>query len=335
MHNKLLLIAKVLLNGVCLSMIVLSTVICLYSENAICDDTGVDLGKARRYNFVILLTDDQRWDTLEYMPILQDRLANRGIMFTNAFASTPVCAPSRASLLAGGSYAHNTGVLYNFSPNGGIYKFRDEVTVGSLLQRTGYKTALIGKYINEYEKLAPYVPPGWTKFLGLLSESAKYYDFKVVRGRSGSLATQGKIHKVTGKYSTDFLGEEAINFLKNVGKAPFFLFLSLNAPHKPAVPASQDRNLFSDFLYHGRAYGEEDLSDKPFFISSLANRVFNDEEIKKNQILFRNELRSLQSVDRSIGAIIAELESQGKLNDTFIFFASDNGYLFGEHRISG
>ena len=118
-------------------------------------------GDNQRFNFVIFLTDDQRWDTLWAMPILQEKLAARGVTFTNAYTSNPVCCPSRASLLAGGFYSHNTGVLTNTMPNGGAYRFRDDRTLPRLLQKSGYKTMLVGKYLNDYELMAPYVPPGW------------------------------------------------------------------------------------------------------------------------------------------------------------------------------
>jgi hypothetical protein len=118
-------------------------------------------------NFIVILTDDQRWDTLWAMPIVQEKLMARGVTFTNAFVTTPLCCPFRASFLSGGFYAHNTGVLTNALPNGGVSRFHDEETIATILQGAGYKTALMGKYMNGYLKIAPYIPPGWTKFIGL------------------------------------------------------------------------------------------------------------------------------------------------------------------------
>ena len=106
------------------------------------------------YNFVVVLTDDQRWDTLWAMPMVQDKLIDHGITFANAYASNPVCCPTRASLLAGGFYSQNTGVLHNKLPNGGAQKFYDSESLATLLQKAGYKTALIGKYLNEYRHIA-------------------------------------------------------------------------------------------------------------------------------------------------------------------------------------
>jgi Sulfatase/Glucodextranase, domain B/Bacterial Ig-like domain (group 2) len=118
-------------------------------------------------NFIVILTDDQRWDTLWAMPIVQEKLMARGVTFTNAFVTTPLCCPFRTSFLSGGFYAHNTGVLTNALPNGGVSRFHDEETIATILQGAGYKTALMGKYMNGYLKIAPYIPPGWTKFIGI------------------------------------------------------------------------------------------------------------------------------------------------------------------------
>ena len=109
-------------------------------------------------NIILIITDDQRWDSLagvapDYMP--QDvmvntmlELANNGIVFSEAFVTSPLCCPARASLLSGGFYAHNTGVLLNQWPNGSALKFNDQQSLATLLQARGYRTALIGKYLN-------------------------------------------------------------------------------------------------------------------------------------------------------------------------------------------
>ena len=105
-------------------------------------------------NFVIILTDDQRWDTLWAMPIVQEKLVARRVTFTTAIVTTPLCCPSRASLLSGGFYAHNTGVLTNDVPNGSVRRFQDTETLATLLQRAD-KTALVGKYMNGYGDMVP------------------------------------------------------------------------------------------------------------------------------------------------------------------------------------
>ena len=142
-----------------------------------------------RPNIVLILTDDQRWDTLWAMPILKKQLASRGITFKNAFMTTPVCCPARASLLSGGFYAHHTGVLTNSSLNGSIHKFQDTETLPTLLQKAGYVTGFVGKYMHEYRP--GYVPPGWTNFVannngGMLKDWFHLIDITVGSSRDKS-----------------------------------------------------------------------------------------------------------------------------------------------------
>jgi arylsulfatase A-like enzyme len=285
------------------------------------------------YNFVVTITDDQRWDTLWAMPIMQDKLANQGVRFNNAFISTPLCAPSRASLLAGGFYAHNTGVVLNTSPNGAVQKFHDTETLATLLQNAGYKTALIGKYLNEYPvTVAPYVPPGWTKFVTLYSRTPTWFDWKFVVGSSGMEPTQGQIVGPINQYITDYFKLHALNFLNRYGDSPFFLLFSTNAAHYPAVPASGDENLFSNYVYRDRAYGEVDLSDKPEWVRNKASDHGHDtDSLEEEDEFHRDQLRSLQAVDRAVGEIIDKVREIGKLNQTIFIFTSDHGFMWGEH----
>src|SRR5262249_24412866 len=106
---------------------------------------------ATRPNMVVLLTDDQRWDTLQYMPAVQRLLVAQGVTFTNSFTTTPLCMPSRAGLLTG-RYAHHTGALTNFPPRGGpnLFVGPDASTIATWLHQAGYRTGIYGKYVNLY-----------------------------------------------------------------------------------------------------------------------------------------------------------------------------------------
>lgn len=298
-------------------------------------------------NIVLFLTDDQRWDTLWAMPILQEKLLKKGINYTNAFVTTPLCCPSRASLISGGFYPHDVGILTNELPNGGIIKgFNDSDTIGTALQNVGYKTALVGKYMNYYlmdknnasdvmgdKDLAPYIPPGWNKWVGT-DNTTNWTNYGIVIGSSGKESSTGAIVRET-KYVTDYLKDHALSFLNETKNdpSPFFLFLSFLAPHGPATPAPQDAALFSDFTPSGRAFGEEDLSDKPQWVQEQAEIAWKDDSRAKSMEFIRNQLRSLQAVDRAIGAVIDNIEQQGRLNNTVFIFTSDHGYLWGEHRL--
>jgi arylsulfatase A-like enzyme len=283
----------------------------------------------KRYNFVVVITDDQRWDTLWAMPIVTDKLAKRGVVFNNAFVSNPLCAPSRASLLSGGFYSHRTGVLMNQPPSGGVKRFNDRNTLATELQRTGYKTALVGKYINGYPSLAPYVPPGWTKFVGLTKNN--FYNFRVCEGGSGLTPSRGKFVEINNQYQTDFLTDRALDFLDRTGDTPFFLYFSPYAPHAPATPARSDDHLFSDFRYRKRAYGQLHLTAKSQVFRNALAKSFNKKSIKHFDKFTRNQLRSLQAVDRAVGRIVDKIEKLGKTSRTVFFFTSDNGFMWGEH----
>jgi arylsulfatase A-like enzyme len=288
------------------------------------------LARAASPNFVIVLTDDQRWDSLWAMPFVNETLRARSLEFVNAYVTTPECCPARASFLSGGFYAHNTGVLTNTLPNGGATKFDDRMALPVRLRRAGYKTALIGKYMNGYGEIAPHVPPGWTKFIGTISPG-NWFSSTVVRGSSGSGPSVGSIEQVK-EYILDYQFAEALDFLETTG-GPFFLMVSVSAPHEPAVPEKSDSGLHQGFRYRERGYGEQNLADKPKFMKNRSAR-FN--RLKNRQDNFhRDQLRTLASVDRGVEALYALLARRGLVDSTVFVFTSDNGFLWGEHRYFG
>src|SRR5580765_3477929 len=136
-------------------------------------------------NVVVVVTDDQRWDTVSYMPSLTS-LAAQGVTFNNAFAPTPLCAPNRGMLFSGGFRSMNTGVLENSLPDGGATIFNDHDNLGAMLQGKGYRTEFVGKWLNEYEKMGNYVPPGWSRWVGRHSyaTNTSWSAFRYVVGAS-------------------------------------------------------------------------------------------------------------------------------------------------------
>lgn len=293
----------------------------------------VRVGEAadRRMNFVVILTDDQRWDTLEEMPILLDKIAERGVRFENAFVSTPLCGPVRANLIAGGFRSQNTGIITNPGLNGGEVAFRkqDSDTIATALQQIGYKTMLAGgKYLNAYQ--SPYIPPGWTRFVNNKKGPccADWFNFNAVVGSSGKNSNTGTVESVS-QYINDYHKDQVINFLDDYNGSDFFVFFSTFAPHAPAVPDILDENLYPNFDYQERAFNETDLSDKPDWVSN-PYRFKWTKEPELPDISVR-QIRSLQSIDRAIGEIVDKVESMGELDRTVFIFTSDNGYLWGEH----
>lgn len=278
-------------------------------------------------NVVLILTDDQRWDTLWAMPGVSQEIAAQGVTFSNYFDPDPLCCPARASILTG-QYAHTTGVYGNNPPHGGFASFRDDDTIATRLDAAGYRTALIGKYLNGYTT-GTYTPPGWDRWYAFTNPG--YYSWTV--------SDQGTIKSET-TYSTDTLTDQAISFINSTPRGrPFFLELSIFAPHgagdrKPPVPREDDDGKFDGIApYRPPSFNEADVSDKPAFIRSLP--PWNSRQIASDDLFRQKQLESLISVDRDIDKLMTGLSDAGRLANTIVVFASDNGYLWGEHRWRG
>jgi arylsulfatase A-like enzyme len=222
-------------------------------------------------NIVLILTDDQRWDTLWAMPHVQSELVARGVTFSNSFVVDSLCCPSRASILTG-EYSHTTGIYKNESPNGGFGSFKDPSTTATWLHDTGYHTGLIGKYLNGYRpKKVAYIPPGWDRWFAILqgridNESAYYYNYSV--SDQGTLASYGA---TDADYSTDVFAAQADTFIRATDSAqPLFLTFAPVAPHAPARAPTRYAHSFSDLPpYRPPSYNETDVSDKPAYIQAL------------------------------------------------------------------
>lgn len=292
---------------------------------------------ATAMSVLVVLTDDQRWDSTWAMPKLERLLNRRGVVFQNAFVSTPLCAPTRSSILSGGFSSSNTGVLQVTGAMGGSRVFRpqDFDTIATALRNVGYKTMFAGgKYINGYA--SPYIPPGWDRFVvnneGPLN--GDWFNYDVTTGSSGSTPSIGEVVTVKNDYVTNYHRDQVLDFLDGLKPAqPFLAYFSAYAPHGPAVPDTVDANLYPDYVYRDRAYGESDLSDKPDWVANTP--VLTPAEVAVKDEFYRDQLRSLAAVDRALAAFIRKLEQLGRLNNTVIIFASDNGYLWGEHGLHG
>jgi N-acetylglucosamine-6-sulfatase len=261
-------------------------------------------------NIVLVLTDDLDarllQEHLRDYPNLQ-KLAAKGTTFENAFVTNPICCPSRATILRG-QYSHNHGTLTNFPPRGGFERFeslgREESTVATWLQDGGYRTMLIGKYLNG--KPRGHEPPGWDKFSG---------------SRAGDF------------YPTDAFATKTAEFIRRMkGKSrPFFMYLATKAPHAPAEPAPRHTDAFPGAQApRSPAFNEEDVSDKPAWIREMD--LLTPEQLDEIDELYRARLQSMLAIDEMIKRLVDSLEYSGKLENTYIFFTSDNGKTMGEHR---
>ena len=194
-------------------------------------------------NIVLIVTDDQRWDTLRYMPWVRRHLIHHGTTFRNAFVVNPVCCPSRASILTG-RYSHGTGVYTNRPPLGGVDAFDPADTIATRLQAAGYRTALFGKYLNHY--VGPEAPPGWDRWASFNDRAANAPFFDYTMAIDGRVRRYGHARK---DYSTDVLADRAERFIETT-KGPFFLYLAPSAPHKPSTPAPRDQGSLRSLRPH-------------------------------------------------------------------------------------
>lgn len=279
-------------------------------------------------NLVVIMTDDQRFDTLPWMPTVTGKLMTQGVTFNNAYVPTPLCCPTRASMFSGGYLAQNTGVIDNAWPNGGMTRFDDRQNLGVTLQNAGYETFYVGKWLNDYWRLGQYVPPGWSRFIGRNIDMVRpdwSNNITYIVGSSDRHPSVGTESTLSGQYITYYERDQVLDFLEHAPTdRPFFVVWSTAAPHTLATPAPEDEHLFAGYLYRDRSVGEADLSDKPQWLQKRIAAGADDEFV-------RNQLRSLQSVDRSIAAIVDKLAAMGELNNTLVVFLSDNGHQWGEH----
>ncbi|MFZ1240227.1 MAG: sulfatase [Anaerolineae bacterium] len=290
-------------------------------------------------NIVFILADDLDLDldTVTTMPHLQALLAGQGITFTHFFVNASICCPSRASLLRG-QYVHNHGVYTNGPPpTGGFETFRDlgleNDTIATRLQDVGYRTALFGKYLNRYPYGSPsnYIPPGWGEWYSPSPTAPGYNQFNYTLNENGTLVAYGSD---PADYLQDVLTTQALSFITRTVTSgePFFAYFSSFSPHTPSTPAPRHTTLFTDTLApRPPSFNELDVSDKPQWIQNLP--LLTPEEVQQIDDQYRLWLQSMQAVDETIAALVETLEATGQLNNTYIFFTSDNGYHMGQHRL--
>lgn len=270
-----------------------------------------------RPNFVIIVTDDQRYDTVgEYMPKTQAEIFDKGLTFSNAFITTSICCPSRASIFTG-KYASNHGVRKNLIPLKGE-------TVLSNLHSAGYATALIGKYLNSWPGGPKPEVDYWVSF-----------SYGSSRYQNPELNVNGK-WKVEKGYITYILKDHAVEFLGqavNSGK-PFLLFFTPNAPHYAASPDKVDEHMYAHLAPHRPpSFARLDIHGKPKW---LQKRQPADRKWVRLVDGFRlRQLETLKSLDNAIESILTELARLGVSDNTVVMFISDNGFMWGEHRLMG
>jgi N-acetylglucosamine-6-sulfatase len=305
------------------------------------DKPNLPPGIAKKPNIVAIVTDDQTLASLNEstMPNVLNQIAAQGTSFTNSIATTPLCCPSRATMLTG-QYTHNHGVYSNRPGYDDLINKRN--VLPSWLRRAGYITAHVGKYLNRYgvgkRKTIP--APGWDEWIGAL-EPRSYFDYDLqVNDRTVKYGNED------GDYLTRVINWRSAKLIRKYtkDKQPLYLQVDQFAPHERgagdpaqrcaggAIPDPQDNTLFDGIsLPQPPNYNEADVTDKPSFIQDRPE--ISEEERIDIERRYGCALASLVAVDRGVAQIINTLESVGELDNTVIMFTSDNGFFYGEHRL--
>jgi N-acetylglucosamine-6-sulfatase len=286
-------------------------------------------------NIVFILTDDLSMNLLPFMPHLQE-VEQQGMTFNDYFVSDSLCCPSRSSIFTG-DFPHDTGVWANAGPEGGFsqfYKRGDEQHTFSLaLQQMGYRTALMGKYLNRYMQTQPaglsdtYVPPGWSEWDAV---GWGYNEFNYWMNENGTLHYYGAS---PSDYLTDVLSRKGTQFIDDSVRAgePFFLELSTFSPHSPFVPAPQDANSFPGLTAPEPPNFDVLPTNAPRWLAVHPPLDFR--QVNQINSTFRRRVQDVQSLDRLIWQIQQTVALDGVANNTYLVFSSDNGLHTGEYRL--
>ena len=286
----------------------------------------------QRLNVVVILSDDERWDGTTVMQNVKKLLVDHGVNFTNAHVTTSMCGPSRASILTG-QYAHHTGVLDNFGRHSyPAFKAGEESNdLAVWMHEAGYKTGLVGKYVNAYTDgfVDHAVPPGWDDWQVMDSIPMEaYYNYSI--NNNGHLEHYGN---KPSDYSTTVLTHKAVNFIHRA-RHPFFLYFAPVAPHLPAIPAKRDRGKLQNIApINSPNFNQRNIGKEPW-------RFWHKDLLSAGAQLYINHVRirqeeSLLALDRSVGRVVQALKDRHELEHTVILYTSDNGFLWGEHRLGG
>lgn len=288
-------------------------------------------------NIVFVLTDDLDSGLVRYMPHVL-ALEKAGMSFDNYTVTDSLCCPSRASIFTG-QFPHDTKVFTNYPPSGGFAVFyrrnEDQHTYATALQAAGYRTAMMGKYLNAYpvgnnayDFPTDYVPPGWSTW-DVVSNGYQEYDYNL--NDNHTMQTYG--HRPLD-YLTYVLGGKAQQFIESSAAArkPFFLEVATFTPHAPFTPAPRDRNTFADAIAPRVPSFNRIPDHAPPW---LANRPpLTQKEIDRIDYAYGKRIAAVQSVDRMIGHLEDKLAAVGQLKNTVFVFSSDNGFHLGQHGLS-
>jgi arylsulfatase A-like enzyme len=278
-----------------------------------------ETARKRPPNILLIVTDDQRDTPLWDMPATRRYFQKGGVDYTNAFVTTPLCCPSRSSIMTG-RYVHNHGV----HGNGLGPRLDDSTTVQRYLHRAGYRTALIGKYLNSWGTWKP--PRFWDRFAYFLPWGNKYY--------GASFNIDGKLRE-TKSHSNRFMAKYSVRLMQQFERnddAPWFIYVAPKAPHMPFRPAPKHRAAKVRGFDGNPAAEEAGLEDKPPWIRSCTVHCGDLREGRMDAV---RQQRTLLSVDDLVRDVFRQMDRLDEDRTTLAFYMSDNGYMWGEHGMIG
>ena len=267
-------------------------------------------------NILIIVTDDQRPDMMRFMKQTRNLFGRQGVSYNRAFATTPLCCPFRASLMTG-QYAHNSGVRRN---DEGLNLNHDH-TLQRYLSEGGYRTALLGKFINGWPRKNP--PPHFERFV----LGSGFYTSRPVN-------VDGKLTQIS-QYLPHYLGKRAERILEDFERDdpdPWMMLVAPYSPHRPATPARRDEDVHVRPWRGNLATFERKLSDKPPML--YPGNTHKGVEAHPRKKAYARGARALVGADRLVNRVFEALRALGEQSNTLAFFMSDNGYLMGEHGLT-
>jgi arylsulfatase A-like enzyme len=279
-------------------------------------------------NIVLVLTDDLSLNLISHMPHVLG-LERAGVSMSNFHVVDSLCCPSRSATFTG-EYPHDDGVYRNSGSDGGYRAYNAhgdrQKSFGLSLQHVGYRTALMGKYLNGYQPTDG-VPPGWDDW-DVAGQGYPEFNY--------SLNENGKVRHYGSKptdYLTDVLSSKADDFVRSstAARQPFMLEVATFAPHKPSTPAPRYANAFPGLRYPRTPAYDTLPSNPPAWLRGSPPLTGPQQTFIDQQ--YRKRVQADLSVDDLIANLQRTLQATGAARDTYVVFNSDNGYHMGEYRL--